>query len=29
MIDANNATLVRNVLRDALKALEKRTSPTS
>jgi adenylate cyclase len=29
MIDANNATLVRNVLQDALKALEKRTSPTS
>jgi hypothetical protein len=25
----NNATLVRNVLQDALKALEKRTSPTS
>jgi adenylate cyclase len=29
MIDANSATLVRNVLQDALKALEKRTSPTS
>jgi adenylate cyclase len=29
MIDANNATLVRNVLQDALKALDKRTTPTS